>query len=455
MKLQSDHILQQDTTTRSIHINTIKDLSTSFPPFMTNGGGSSIGSDEQYTIPYSPPSRGEEDEKEQLIHSPVFRSLPDYGALSPDRLSSTTIPSIAPFSFQKNIYRDLLPDESVQFSAFAPSSVTCDSKFLLTIYAYLKRQKQELYDMIHENDIESGRRSVISIRHGAYVSIQVICPDGFTISDGQNCKRFQWFEKLTRIPFEIQCHSPSSEQSIFKVTIVIGCQVVKMNVTILMGVQMSMEIEQLHTDIRTLCMNSIEPVYDTISYNDLKMKQLVGKGHFGEAYLAEYKNQDIIVKTYRPEVTTTEEFCHEATISALFGHHPRIVPFIGASTEPFALMTEYLPLGSIQQQFAKGKSFTMSEKTQMLHDTATGLLNLHESSFVHRDVAARNCLLDTNNRVKICDFGLTRKIQHELTFGTASDGGMGPLKWMAPESITPPHVFFNEIRCIYVWCVNV
>ena len=63
---------------------------------MRNGGGSRIGSDKQYIIPYSPS---------------VFGSLSDYGALSPDRLSSTTsttIPSIASFSFQKNIQKHLV-----------------------------------------------------------------------------------------------------------------------------------------------------------------------------------------------------------------------------------------------------------------------------------------------------------------------------------------------------------
>jgi serine/threonine protein kinase len=35
------------------------------------------------------------------------------------------------------------------------------------------------------------------------------------------------------------------------------------------------------------------------------------------------------------------------------------------------------------------------------------LSNLH---FLHLDLAARNCLLGLNNVVKVCDFGLTRKL---------------------------------------------
>ena len=41
---------------------------------------------------------------------------------------------------------------------------------------------------------------------------------------------------------------------------------------------------------------------------------------------------------------------------------------------------------------------------------ATGLNYMSEKQFVHRDVAARNCLVANNLLVKVADFGLSRSV---------------------------------------------
>jgi len=62
------------------------------------------------------------------------------------------------------------------------------------------------------------------------------------------------------------------------------------------------------------------------------------------------------------------------------------------------------------------------------------MLHLHSEKIIHRDLAARNILLTENFDPKVSDFGLSRyKQASEDTGKTKSD--VGPLKWMAPESI--------------------
>ena len=46
--------------------------------------------------------------------------------------------------------------------------------------------------------------------------------------------------------------------------------------------------------------------------------------------------------------------------------------------------------------------------TSMAHDIATGLGYLADQKYVHRDVAARNCLVNVFKTVKLADFGMTR-----------------------------------------------
>ena len=44
------------------------------------------------------------------------------------------------------------------------------------------------------------------------------------------------------------------------------------------------------------------------------------------------------------------------------------------------------------------------------HEIAKGMAFLEQNEFVHRDLACRNILLDSNDVVKIADFGLARRV---------------------------------------------
>ncbi|CAK4292651.1 unnamed protein product [Aphanomyces euteiches] len=187
--------------------------------------------------------------------------------------------------------------------------------------------------------------------------------------------------------------------------------------------------------------------YEEIPYQDLNLKELVGQGHFGDAYRAEYKGKDVVVKILRAQTfgessdDIVQEFRHEATALSMFGHHPNIVPFVGASTDlsqPLALVTAYLPYGSLSQYLSKNE-MSIEQKQTVLKDAAAGLLNIHEGRFIHRDMAARNLLIDGNLRAKICDFGMCRRV--DSYGGSHFESGVGPLKYMGPESLSPPHSF--------------
>ncbi|GMR51884.1 hypothetical protein PMAYCL1PPCAC_22079, partial [Pristionchus mayeri] len=54
--------------------------------------------------------------------------------------------------------------------------------------------------------------------------------------------------------------------------------------------------------------------------------------------------------------------------------------------------------------------------------------------FIHRDIAARNIMVDHDETCKIGDFGLTRSVGKEED-NYHSRGGKLPLKWMSPEAI--------------------
>eukprot|EP01117_Protostelium_nocturnum_P019044 TRINITY_DN8135_c0_g1_i2.p1 TRINITY_DN8135_c0_g1~~TRINITY_DN8135_c0_g1_i2.p1 ORF type:complete len:220 (+),score=68.57 TRINITY_DN8135_c0_g1_i2:44-661(+) len=66
---------------------------------------------------------------------------------------------------------------------------------------------------------------------------------------------------------------------------------------------------------------------------------------------------------------------------------------------------------------------------------AKGMLHLHMEKIVHRDLAVRNILLSKHLEAKVSDFGLSRESK-AVDSAAVTSTTVGPLKWMAPESIT-------------------
>lgn len=57
----------------------------------------------------------------------------------------------------------------------------------------------------------------------------------------------------------------------------------------------------------------------------------------------------------------------------------------------------------------KSKMVTDRMKLAFCRDIASGLSLLADYFYIHRDIAARNILLNSNNQCKISDFGMSRE----------------------------------------------
>lgn len=179
-----------------------------------------------------------------------------------------------------------------------------------------------------------------------------------------------------------------------------------------------------------------------IDYRKLRFKYVIGKGNFGEVWLATWLGSPVAVKTIVPELQNKEKlvkrFQDEIILMSTL-HHPNVVLFLGACTRKpnMALVIEYCAHGSLhhflKNEHQHGVRITMSHVLRFALDIARGVYYLHRRcSVVQRDLKARNILIDESLNAKVADFGLSRVLdeqeQNKLT-------ACGTPAWTAPEIV--------------------
>ena len=117
--------------------------------------------------------------------------------------------------------------------------------------------------------------------------------------------------------------------------------------------------------------------------------------------------------------------------------HTHIVRLLGAhfKTRPAFIVLEYMAKGDLKQYLTSHvDQLSQSRLLTMCQQVASAMVYLADVKFVHRDIAARNILLDSDEMLKLGDFGMARDI-YFTEYYRKTGTGMLPLRWMAPESV--------------------
>lgn len=235
-----------------------------------------------------------------------------------------------------------------------------------------------------------------------------------------------------------------------------------------------------------------------VDYNDLVIHERLGGGASGRLYRGEYKGQDVAIKVMSLENTASSEgrenesvqgpgmveagvlsgslrgntaesllqcFKQEVAIMKMV-RHKNLVQFIGAcsSWPRLFIVTELMERGSVRDVIKRRRSgLPPHEAAKYLRDAARGLDFLHRRGVIHRDLKAANLLIDDNDVVKICDFGVARQMPKsqgksssvggEDDKGGRADDGLnmtaetGTYLWMAPEVLE--HRAYDERADIF------
>ncbi|XP_061148677.1 tyrosine-protein kinase JAK2-like [Syngnathus typhle] len=176
------------------------------------------------------------------------------------------------------------------------------------------------------------------------------------------------------------------------------------------------------------------------------LKQL-GKGNFGSVEMCRYDPlQDStgeVVAVKKLQHSTAEhirDFEREIEILKSL-HHENIVKYKGvcysAGRKNLRLIMEYLPYGSLRDYLLKNKvHFNFKKLLLYSLQICKGMDYLATKRYIHRDLATRNILVESDTQVKIGDFGLTKVLPQDKEYYTVREPGESPIFWYSPESLT-------------------
>uniref|UniRef100_A0A8C8IK16 Tyrosine-protein kinase n=1 Tax=Oncorhynchus tshawytscha TaxID=74940 RepID=A0A8C8IK16_ONCTS len=175
--------------------------------------------------------------------------------------------------------------------------------------------------------------------------------------------------------------------------------------------------------------------------------QQLGKGNFGSVEMCRYDplqdNTGEVVAVKKLQHSTAEhmrDFEREIEILKSL-QHENIVKYKGVSYSAgrrnLRLIMEYLPYGSLRDYLIKNKQ--RIDHMKLVHYTAQickGMEYLATKRYIHRDLATRNILVESELRVKIGDFGLSKVLPQDKEYYMVKEPGESPIFWYAPESLT-------------------
>ncbi|XP_020208492.1 LEAF RUST 10 DISEASE-RESISTANCE LOCUS RECEPTOR-LIKE PROTEIN KINASE-like 1.2 isoform X2 [Cajanus cajan] len=177
---------------------------------------------------------------------------------------------------------------------------------------------------------------------------------------------------------------------------------------------------------------SYDELEEATNYFD-SSKEL-GEGGFGTVYYGKLRDgRSVAVKRlYENNYRRVEQFMNEIKILALL-KHPNLVSLYGCTSRhsrELLLVYEYIPNGTVADHLhserSKPGTLPWLIRMNIAVETASALTYLHVKDIIHRDVKTNNILLDSNFRVKVADFGLSRLFPEHVTHvSTAPQGTPG------------------------------
>jgi serine/threonine protein kinase len=130
-------------------------------------------------------------------------------------------------------------------------------------------------------------------------------------------------------------------------------------------------------------------------------------------------------------------------------HVAQVYELVTSKGGTLGLVQEFIS-GEPLDEYALKDSISIDEYIKILYQVASGLADIHSRGKVHRDIKPHNLKFDSENVVKILDFGLIADllVKHETTKARGTDG------FLAPEFFHTPPMAFSSAADAYAFGVT-
>jgi uncharacterized RDD family membrane protein YckC len=174
---------------------------------------------------------------------------------------------------------------------------------------------------------------------------------------------------------------------------------------------------------------------------DYRLIRCLGEGGMGAVWEAEQAGtgRRVALKRLSQRLPRTPEtigrFLREARLAASLSH-PRTTFVLGAGEEsghPYIVM-ELMPGRTLADIVRDDGPLPVPRAVDYILEVAEGLQAAHSLGVIHRDLKPSNCFLDSEGRVKVGDFGLSKSLVSDADL-TLSGAFLGTPQFAAPEQV--------------------
>lgn len=179
----------------------------------------------------------------------------------------------------------------------------------------------------------------------------------------------------------------------------------------------------------------------------------LGKGKFGNVYLAREKQSKFIValkvlsKEQLKENNLQHQLRREIEIQSHL-HHPNILKLYGHFYDDTRvyLVLEYAPRGELSKKLRDARQFDEPTSATYTKQIIKALEVCHSRNVIHRDIKPENILIGSDGELKIADFGWS---VHEPS--SRRQTMCGTLDYLPPEMLQ--HKVYD--KSVDLWCLGV
>jgi hypothetical protein len=164
--------------------------------------------------------------------------------------------------------------------------------------------------------------------------------------------------------------------------------------------------------------------------NDYTRRHFLGHGGCGDVHCYVHKTTGEKVAVKSIGGTDAAKVRREVEIIRRL-RHPCVLDFVGIQSEGSVvwIATRLVEPGALDQLIRKGMLTNPTDQAKVVVGVALGMRFLHGQRVVHRDLKPANILVEKDMGVRICDFGLSKVADLEVSL----TDNWGTAAYMAPE----------------------